>query len=473
MLFSSLSFLYLFLPTFLSAYLLAFLFSKRRIRFDYVVIIIFSFIFYFYSSGKFLILLLISILLNYFLAQKILVSLGRIRKIMFILGVGLNLILLGYFKYSRYFLDILSSIIGKDVLVEIDPILPVGLSFFTFMAISFLFEIYKNQVSKVSLLEFSTYLTMFPHLVAGPIVRFSEIASELQDIKRLSWDKFNLGLIRFSKGLAMKVLIANNIAPVAEEVFSKDASSVVFLEAWLGAISYTFQIYFDFAAYTSMAIGLALMIGVNFPENFNRPYLSTSMTDFWRRWHMTLSRWFRDYLYIPLGGNKRGNTRTYLNLFAVFGLCGLWHGAATTFIVWGLYQGIFLVAERYFSSESRLNQRKVHWIALNFIVVIIGWVIFRSESLGQATRFVAAMFRVDQLGSFDGITVGRPGPLFWLAMLIGGIIIFSPRRVLTAIQRYMPKSHRFLNSTLPVVLLIVSTIFLAQNSFQPFIYFRF
>ncbi len=215
------------------------------------------------------------------------------------------------------------------------------------------------------------------------------------------------------------------------------------------------------------------MTGVNFPENFNRPYLSRSITDFWRKWHMTLSRWFRDYLYIPLGGNRRGNTRTYLNLVIVFGLCGLWHGAATTFIAWGLYQGVFLVAERYFSSESRLNQRKFYWVSLNFLVVTIGWVIFRSDSLSQATRYIGAMFRVDQLGSFEGITVAKPDPLFWMAMVIGAIIIFSPKRAFILIERYSPKSQRVINYILPAFLLIVSTMFLVQNSFQPFIYFRF
>ena len=271
----------------------------------------------------------------------------------------------------------------------------------------------------------------------------------------------------------MKVLLANNLAPVVDEIFAQDKGSLAFHEAWLGAVAYSLQIYFDFAGYTSMGIGLALMIGIAFPENFDRPYLARSVTEFWRKWHMTLSRWFRDYVYIPLGGNRKSNFRTSLNLMVVFILCGLWHGAATTFLVWGLYQGFFLLAERNLFRSEKVQDRHVVWVPIVFTITTLGWVIFRSESLTQAAHFFKVMLRVDQLFILDSVSIAKPEMSFWYALVIGSLIIFLPPKIVVSFERLPQPLLNIVHTATPLVLLIASTFFIVQSSFQPFIYFRF
>jgi alginate O-acetyltransferase complex protein AlgI len=378
-----------------------------------------------------------------------------------------------YFKYSAYFLQTLSTFAGNKGFVEFRPELPIALSFYTFMSISYLVETYRSSLRKIGLLEYASYLSLFPHLIAGPIIRFGEILPELSDTKRFSMHKFNLGLSRFCKGLAMKVLLANNLAPVVDELFAQNKNSVVFHEAWLGAFAYSLQIYFDFAGYTSMGVGLALMIGITFPENFNRPYLSRSVTEFWRKWHMSLSRWFRDYVYIPLGGNREGRLRTSLNLIIVFALCGLWHGAATTFLVWGLYQGCFLLIERTFFKTKELQSRSAIWVLVTFMVTTVGWVIFRAESLQQAGDFFRAMLRVDQLFALHTITIAKPEASFWLAVIVGSLIVFLPTKILVSSDKLPAPIFNIVQAVTPVILLVTSTALIVQSSFQPFIYFRF
>lgn len=304
MVFSSLLFIFIFLPVALLILCIGHKFVSEHKNIYYILLIFLSFLFYFWGSGNLLLLLGFSILFNWIIGN-IIINVDSNKKIILSLGIILNLLLLFYFKYLRFFLDTLEIFSGKLYLPSLNPYLPVGISFYTFMSISYLVDVYYKPRQKATLLEFGAFLSLFPHLVAGPIVRFSELVGDLRARKSLSITKFYKGFIRFAEGLGMKVLIADNLAPTVDRIFSLDKHSLTFGASWLGAISYTFQIYFDFAGYSAMAIGLALMFGFMFPENFNRPYISSSITEFWRRWHITLSRWLKDYIYIPLGGNKK------------------------------------------------------------------------------------------------------------------------------------------------------------------------
>jgi alginate O-acetyltransferase complex protein AlgI len=323
------------------------------------------------------------------------------------------------------------------------------------------------------LLEFGTYLSLFPHLVAGPIVRFSEITNDLRDRNSLSINHFFDGITRFTQGLAMKVLIADNLSPTADKIFSLDPSAITFATSWLGALTYTFQIYFDFAGYSAMAIGLALMFGFHFPENFNRPYIAHSITEFWRRWHMSLSHWLRDYVYIPLGGNKKGSFRTYVNLFAVFFICGLWHGAAWTFVVWGLYQGVLLIIERALKNNFSYECKGVLGIVITFILTMIGWVIFRSTSFGQCGYFIKAMFTWNGGGEIPDQLGEYMDPLLLVALFSAAVISFFPSFHILQNEKINSSALVLGKIAITASLLVFVAFYAVGNSFSPFIYFRF
>jgi alginate O-acetyltransferase complex protein AlgI len=280
---------------------------------------------------------------------------GQWRKQSLILGVSANLLLLGYFKYYGF---VVADILGLNIAIDDFPHLPLGISFFVFQSISYLVDIYRGDARGArSFADLALYIAMFPQLIAGPIVRYASVAEAIQQ-RYVSFDGVSKGIAIFILGLSYKVLISNNVAEMADASFATPLDQVDVVVAWVGALAYTLQIYFDFAGYSLMAIGIGKMMGFEFPENFNYPYIATSITDFWRRWHMSLSSWFRDYLYIPLGGNQKGVVRTYINLFAVFFLCGLWHGAAWTYVAWGMFHGFVLVIERAGLKKvlDRLNQ---------------------------------------------------------------------------------------------------------------------
>jgi alginate O-acetyltransferase complex protein AlgI len=317
------------------------------------------------------------------------------------LSVLLNLGLLAYFKYANFFVQELTSILLKLNVSPFewsDVILPIGISFFTFQKLSYVIDVYRGESRPLeNVVDFALYVAMFPQLIAGPIVRFSHIRDQLGG-RRESSDLFYRGAVRFCWGLVKKVMIANACGAIADVAFSLDLNLLDTKIAWLGAIAYTLQIYFDFSAYSDMAIGLGMFFGFHFPENFNRPYSALSITDFWRRWHISLSRWFRDYLYIPLGGNRRGMMRTCANMTIVCVLCGLWHGANWTFLIWGIYHGLFLVLERLtgirnIPAENFRYARR----AITLLVVIVGWVLFRAEDISQATGFLGVMFSARDL----------------------------------------------------------------------------
>jgi alginate O-acetyltransferase complex protein AlgI len=356
------------------------------------------------------------------------------------------------------------------------PSLPVGISFYTFMAISYLVEVYRMPKDKASLLEFGTYLSLFPHLVAGPIVRFGEVAADMRLRDRLTVDNFSRGIFRFTQGLGMKVLIADNLSPTADHIFGLNQSALGFATSWLGAICYTFQIYFDFAGYSAMAIGLALMLGFHFPENFNQPYIATSITEFWKRWHMSLSRWFRDYLYIPLGGNRNGNARTYLNLFIVFFVCGLWHGAAWTFVAWGFYHGVLLIAERFMKSNWNFEASGLLGVIVTFVLTIVGWVIFRSESLTACVGYLKVMFLLTDGPAFAetaGTLAEFMDSLVVVCLVAAALISFLPWQRFAAKLQSDSTGVLLGKVSLTAVALFFVATYAVGNTFKPFIYFRF
>lgn len=475
MVFSSITFLFYFLPICLALYYTA---GQARNH----VLFILSLIFYAWGEPLNVVLLLFSIGFNFLTGLELAKRAGKDRKAWLAAGITVNLLMLGTFKYAA-FLAAGTNLLLEPLQVSL-PVprleLPIGISFFTFQAISYLVDVHRKDVApERSFVVLAVYISMFPHLVAGPIVRFKTIVQDLHE-RQLSLSRFNLGVKYVVVGLAQKALIANTVAVTADAVFALPAAELTAATAWLGIATYTLQIYFDFAGYSNMAIGLALMVGLRFPQNFNYPYAAASVTDFWRRWHMSLSQWFRDYLYVPLGGNRRTPARTFLNLAVVFLLVGLWHGASFTFVAWGAYHGALLVIERIgFSSVlERLWRPLRHAYVL--LAVMGGWVLFRSADFEQAGEYFLALAgfargdpliaRVDQYLLHDANLA--------LAAGIAGSFPVIPwaRARLEALETHSPAfSALFRTGAIlaGAALLVLSTGMLASSAYNPFIYFRF
>jgi len=475
MLFSSNIFLFQFLPIALSLYLIAhFAFKNRTL--DNTLIVLMSCYFYFWGSGKFFFLFVFSILFNYFLGDSLFYQTKlKFRKFCLTAGIAINLIFLGYFKYYNFFHAQVAQALRASFQIEISEIstifLPIGISFYTFMAISYLVETYRKQTRARSIVDFATYFTMFPHLVAGPIVRYSDIESEMETREITPGSLFD-GTVRFTIGLGKKILLANPIGLASDKIFALPSSELSTHLAWLGALCYSLQIFFDFSGYSDMAIGLAKFFGFTFPPNFNHPYRSKSITEFWRRWHMSLSFWFRDFLYIPLGGSKGGPFRTYLNLFIVFFLCGLWHGASWHFIAWGLFHGFFLVIERIGRIHFNWTYSKWWNLPLTFLIVLLGWVLFRAPTLESALSFYKAMFGFSSVSTFQYYQwrYFLPMPtLFFL--LIGLLISFIDLKSVFG-ERKTFKSE-LLQGSFAIGIFLLSVAYLSKTVFSPFIYFQF
>ena len=398
MVFSSLFFLFAFLPAVLLAYYGRRLLLKDRLR--NLTLLVASYLFYLFGAPDFILLLIASTLFDDAMG-RLMGRFPRYKRLWLVLSVALNLGLLVWFKYANFtvaqsaaFLDR----IGIDANGWQAVALPVGISFFTFQKLSYTIDVYRGRCRPTAnLLDFAMYVALFPQLVAGPIVRYRDIRDQIRQ-RRESVTLFYNGALRFCWGLGKKVLLADVCGRFADAAFGLPAAALDTRSAWLGALAYTLQIYLDFSAYSDMALGLGMLFGFRFLENFNRPYSAVSLTDFWRRWHISLSQWFRDYLYFPLGGSRGGPFRTYFNLTLVFLLCGLWHGANWTFVVWGVYHGLFLVMERI-SGLRRLPDRRWYGVrrGLTLLMVACGWVIFRSENLTQAGQMLAAMFTLRTL----------------------------------------------------------------------------
>lgn len=362
------------------------------------VLAVASLVFYVWGAGEYVFLLLACIAVNFGAGLALDSARIRHRRAVLCVAIGWDLGALLIWKYAGFAsnqVDSISRALGLGGTHIVDLALPIGISFFTFHHLSYVIDVYRrDRPAQRHLLTFITYIGMFPQLVAGPIVRYHEIVDQFDDVRTNRLDDFAAGFPRFALGLAKKVVVADTIAPVASACFAAHGSDLTTATAWLGALAYTLQIYFDFSGYSDMALGLARMFGFGLPENFDRPYSSVTITEFWRRWHMSLSRWFRDYVYIPLGGNRRGRARTYCNLVTIFVLCGFWHGAAWTFLVWGLFHGGLLVVERVTGANG--DPRHLPLLILRrvgtMVLLMVGWVFFNSASLSKAFGMIGAMF---------------------------------------------------------------------------------
>jgi alginate O-acetyltransferase complex protein AlgI len=476
--FASPVFLWYFMPATLVAYWLL----PRAWRNGIVAVA--SLLFYTWGAGPYTFLLLSAIAVNY--AAGIVIDADRyadrlgVRRAVLYTAVLWDLGILAIWKYAGFAsqqIDALSSALGLGGSPIIELALPIGISFFTFHHISYVVDVYRHsRRAQKSPVQFVTYIAMFPQLVAGPIVRYHEISAQLADTKRNRADDFALGFPRFAWGLTKKVVIADTIAPVADAAFAVSGGDMTTATAWLGALAYTLQLYFDFSGYSDMAIGLGLMIGFKLPENFDRPYSAASITDFWRRWHMSLSRWFRDYVYIPLGGNRHGAAKTYRNLIIIFVATGFWHGANWTFLVWGLYHGALMLIERATGTGvvTATGPVLVARRALTFLLVVIGWVFFRAESLGQALTMLQHMFVPSGFGLPEAVAASLTNQrsvvlaLALLVVLLPGSFVLG--RVLEAGRSRPAAITRF---AVIAVAAPCAAMFAAAGTFSPFLYYQF
>jgi alginate O-acetyltransferase complex protein AlgI len=474
MVFSSVTFVFFFLPVVLIAYHLA----PRPVRNGLLVVA--SLGFYAWGAGAFVFALLASVAANYVVGARLerRVDAGDIAaaRRWLALGVVLDVALLAWFKYANFGVASWNAALeaaGLPTLAWAEIALPIGISFFTFHSLSYLVDVYRGTARHlVSPLDFALYITLFPQLIAGPIVRFHEIRDQLVE-RRETLDAFAAGVYRFSFGLGKKVLIADTVAPIANAAFGLPPGELSTAAATLGLVAYTAQLYFDFSGYSDMALGLALMFGIRFPENFDRPYASRSITEFWRRWHMSLSRWFRDYLYIPLGGNRGSPLATYRNLVIVFLVTGLWHGANWTFVIWGAYHGVLLLLERATLVTRDAGARSRLWQPVTILLVMAGWVLFRSPSLDHALGYFAAFLRPAAALPVDVALAAEPLALAVLVVAAASVLL--PASWVTGVQLEQPRRlpNRALRLATAAVILPGALVLVLTGGFSPFLYFQF
>jgi alginate O-acetyltransferase complex protein AlgI len=419
-LFNSAEYILLFLPLTILVY-----FSLNKNRYllaAKVWLVMASLVFYAYWNVDYLSLLLFSVFFNYALGT-VLGDLRQRSKKVLVFGIFVNISLLGYFKYAGFFIENLQWITGYDV-GFFHIALPLAISFFTFQQIAYLVDSYRGETKEYNFINYALFVTFFPQLIAGPIVHHREMMPQFAKLRNLlpDWKNISLGVFIFSLGLFKKVMIADTLAVYANQVFD-GAATLSFSDAWIGSLSYTFQLYFDFSGYSEMAIGAALLLNIRLPVNFNSPYKSSNIQEFWNRWHMTLSRWLRDYIYIPLGGNRVGEFRTMTNIFLVFLLGGLWHGAAWTFVLWGMMHGLANLGMRIIRLLNIKIHRFIAW-SLTFLFVNFTWVFFRAEDIGAAQRMIKGMFAFNAIGSWSSMTI----QFYWL--LFSAFIVFLIPNVL-------------------------------------------
>ena len=466
MVFSSTIFLCVYLPLVLLGYYICP--KKGRNLF----LLIASLVFYAWGEPKYVFLMIFSILVNYIfgrLMDKHRENKKRL-KLMLVLSVVIDIGLLSVFKYTDFIITNVNAIFGANFDL-LNIALPIGISFYTFQAMSYTIDVYRNDVRvQKNLIDFGMYITMFPQLIAGPIVRYADVQDQLAD-RSVTTADFSEGIMRFVVGLGKKVLLANQMGAVWSEIYAL-GGDVSALMAWTGAIAYTFQIYFDFSGYSDMAIGLGRMFGFKFPENFRYPYQSVSITDFWRRWHITLSTWFKEYLYIPLGGNRRGLTRQALNLLIVWSLTGFWHGAGWNFVLWGLYYFVILFIEKLFLLKALDKLPKFFRHVYALLLIIIGWVIFASDDVSVLLPFLGSMFGANgAIGGMDVYTLLTKAALLVICCVASTEL---PKKLFLSAAGAMNEKAAFtLKSVLTIALLALSMILLIGDSYNPFLYFRF
>ena len=467
MLFSSISFIYYFLPCVIIAY---FIVPKK---FRNLILFISSMIFYFYGEPKYVFLMLFTILTAYIgaiLIEKY--EETKLKKIFLIVTIGISLSLLGIFKYSDFIISNINNLLNTNLSL-LRLALPIGISFYTFQVISYVVDVYRGKVKvQKNFLKLATYVSLFPQLIAGPIVRYETIESEL-DNRKHSFENFSYGATRFVLGLSKKVLIANSLGELCNVFLNTNEKSIIFY--WIYGIAYSLQIYFDFSAYSDMAIGLGRIFGFHFLENFNYPYISKSITEFWRRWHISLGTWFKDYVYIPLGGNREGKLKLLRNIFIVWFLTGFWHGANWTFIIWGLLFGIILIIEKLFLGKILEKLPKIVQRIYVLFIVMISFIIFNAENVGQALQNIIGLFGANGENLINQYT------LYYLKSYLGILIIaiIGATPLLKVLIEKLKKNTNIreiiniLEPILIVFLLMLVTAYLVDNSYNPFLYFRF
>ena len=463
MVFSSFTFLFLFLPLVLFLY---YIIKNRKWR--NIILCIFSLIFYAWGEPIYILLMLFSIIFNYFGA--ILIDRTKKRKLLLTGVISVNILLLVIFKYSGFLVNNVNSLFNITIKSP-NIILPIGISFYTFQILSYIIDVYRKKVPvQKNIIKLATYISLFPQLIAGPIVRYQTIEGEIDDRKE-SLELFVQGIRRFIIGLGKKVIIANNMAIIADLLY-KDVPSLGMASLWIAAIAYTMQIYFDFSGYSDMAIGLGKMFGFHFLENFNYPYIANSITDFWRRWHISLSSWFKDYVYIPLGGNRCSIIKHIRNILIVWLLTGLWHGASWNFVLWGLYYGLLLILEKYVLKNILEKMPRVLKHIYTLFLVVIGWVLFRVESFKDLLYALKNMFSFKSSNLLE-VLLNHTDVLYSLLFIVIAIFACIPiyKRFTEKIKDN--KKLIILNDILLYLIYIISIINLVASTYNPFIYFRF
>ena len=471
MVFSSNIYLLYFLPLFIMVYFIT------PTRFRNYTLLLFSIVFYAYGAPNFVPILILTCIANYYLALAMSKAQTiTYKKIWCGLSIAVSLTLLLYFKYANFIVENINGIIGifgGKTIEWMDVLLPIGISFFTFQSISYTVDVYRSVAKPArNPLNHLLYIIMFPQLIAGPIVKYNSVSESIVNRNSTFEDKVT-GLYRFSIGLSKKVLISNFLGAYVDNAFSYDLSTMSSLAAWIGMFAYTFQIYFDFSGYSDMAIGLGKMMGFKFPENFDNPYNSKSISEFWRRWHITLGKFMKDYLYIPLGGNRVGKARKYFNLIIVFLLSGLWHGASYTFILWGIYHGLFIVLDKLFMLKILKKAGSIPSVILTFLTVAFGWVLFRADSITDAANYYHALFSFNQ-----GATINTEPEFvcaFVMAIFFSFVALTKVGEILQNKVYFEPYTIKknIIVGLIAMILFILSVGSLLIQDFNPFIYFRF
>lgn len=467
MLFSTMTFVFMFLPIILVLYLAA----KKELHNP--ILLISSIIFYAWGEPKYLAIMLLTILINWLGAIGV-DKFKNHKKLVLALTIIANLGFLIYFKYFNFLIDNCNNIFHS----HIDPlniVMPIGISFYTFQALSYVVDVYRGDCNvQKDIYKLALYICLFPQLIAGPIVKYHDVAEQI-DSREVNFGKVDLGVKRFIIGLSKKMLIANTMGAIADKIFIQSPDTFSPLVAWIGSIAYTFQLYFDFSGYSDMAIGLGLIFGFKFLENFNYPYISKSITEFWRRWHISLSTWFKEYVYIPLGGNRKGKLKTLRNLGIVFLLTGIWHGAAWNFVVWGIWHGFFIIIEKIINIKEFEQKHTQKWVRfLQHIYCIfaflIGWVMFRSETMSYAWQYIKNMFglvRVHDISYGMGYYIDN----FEIIIFVCAILCSMP--LFNKMLEVENKFGRTLINIWLLILFILSAATIASSTYNPFIYFRF
>lgn len=471
MVFSSTLFLFRFLPV------IMFLYFVAPGRAKNVLLLLGSLFFYAWGEPIYVLLMLFSTFSDYF--HGILIGKVRgkgLKKVFLVSSVVVNLGVLGFFKYADFLIGTVNQIAGTQIPLLNLP-LPIGISFYTFQTMSYSIDVYRGHVKvQKNLLDFAVFVTMFPQLIAGPIVKYVDVEEHLHE-RKPDILQIRYGIGRFILGLGKKVLLANSLGLLWTQVSGSDMGGLTALSAWLGILAYTFQIYFDFSGYSDMAIGLGACFGFHFPENFNHPYISRSVTEFWRRWHMTLSSWFREYVYIPLGGNRKGLPRQLINILIVWMLTGIWHGAGWNFLLWGLWFALWLILEKVFLKKT-LDKlpRCVGWL-YTMLLVVISWVFFALEGDGLALRYLGVMFGLGGAGWLDNTALFAAKEnvvLYAMAILGSGPLCRNiGRRLKASTSGYGIALYRVLEKLVLAVILILSIAYIVDATYNPFLYFRF